>query len=425
MPANTRPDWMNEPDISASQIEDPQLIASIEAAMKGRGIEPPANGWRAEGVASAPSPAPSAPGTPTGVAASGFFARGEAPAEGDGSVGSPVGTDVPPTQIDGHPAAGVPADLGAPAAQPAADQVPATLKVTIPGNPEPWEMDQAQALYLLGINTWVTGQPDIVKQQWAGIEHGTHTAVPNPDWQSYQAWVQAGRPAPQAAPAPQPPVKPDLTMLDDATVQYIQSLEARQQPVQQGQPVPATLPQAQPDYAPQPQQYQQPQQTAQQIQQQVDRQTMITRNLDAAVAAITTRYGLQPDQVAYLDRVTSAMNIVPQIAANKQVKSPTGTIISDAPMQEVFEEAFEIAMATDAQLKPLRENMIVQQHLAINGDTLGAVARKKANAGSLAAAPSAAVPGRNLDPRTMTPQQRHEAMIQELGAEMARADSGM
>ena len=229
-PANTKPEWMNDPDISPNQIEDPALIASIEAAMKTRGVEAPTNGWRANGSAPATSQtsSDSAPGAPTpqGPAASGFFARDAAPAGDEAGDGSPV---VPGQVSPATDPALPPAESDAPVEPTPPPE--GTFRVDL-GNGSTWDMNEEQAKYLLGINSWVTSQPDLVKQQWRGIEDGTHTAIPSADYSQYQQWVQAGRPSSQPQPITQPqaPPKPDLTMLDPETASYLQFLEARQAP---------------------------------------------------------------------------------------------------------------------------------------------------------------------------------------------------
>lgn len=80
----------------------------------------------------------------------------------------------------------------------------------------------------------------------------------------------------------------------------------------------------------------------------------------------------------------------------------------------VFTEAFETAMTMDPQLRTVYDDHIYTQRQANEEAIRQGVAGKKAAAGSVATAPSAAVPSTPTDIAKMTPQQRRQGMLDEL-----------
>jgi hypothetical protein len=271
-------------------------------------------------------------------------------------------------------------------------------------------MTNQQANYLIQLHSWIDSKPQEVKDQWRGIENGTHQAIPKEDAAAYQAWVQAGRPTATQPALERPPF--DASFVNQDFLDYVGKLEA--QAKANGVPH-STVPQPAP---------QAPQMTEADMQArataQANRTVQVQQALDQSTAAIRDKYSLTPEQVAHLNRVTPALGIIPGIAEQHRTYSPLGDLISDAPMGTVFTQAFEVAMTTDPTLRAIYEDHIIQTHTAANADTLAKVGTKKANAASLASAPSAAVPGKDIDPRKMTHQQRHDAMVAELAEMMSQ-----
>ncbi len=408
MPANTLPSWANEPDGDMSGADD-ELMADIQRAMESRGytdepkvpLAPPAptNDQQEDGI----SP-PSASNTATNL---------DAPTVDGLDAGTPPSANAPADTPPAADAGGVvaPGDAGTltPPA-PGTEQTPpvapteVVYDITLPSG-DTWQMNNEQANYLIQLHNWIDGKSPELKQQWQSIEAGTHVAIPAEDRTAYEAWLASGKPAAQAAPLTRPDIDPQFT--DQAVIDYIAKLEAAAKPTTDTPPTPATPQLTEADVM--------ARATAQ-----ANQRIQVQQALDQATAAVREKYGLTPEQVNHLSRVTPAMNIIPAIAEQHRTYSPLGELMSDAPMDRVFSEAFEVAMTRDPQLKAVYEEHIVNQHLASNNATLQAVGAKKANAASLASAPSAAVPSANIDPRKMTAQQRHDAMVAELAEEMAQ-----
>lgn len=410
MPGNTLPDWANSGPDAADMQADAAIMADIERAMAARGYAAPTplpdtdNGEQVEGTVSPPpSNQATDPGTQPGGPDAGI-------SSGDPSRQTP-GADAPATvpPTGGVESPTIPPSGELPPPEPGTEVTPTEpgpLTVILESG-DPFTLSQQQANYLIQLHNWVDSKSPEIKQAWAGIENGTHQAIPTEDHTAYQAWVAAGRPTAKQQTVEAPAF--DTSFLPPDAVEHIARLEAQvkasQVPHSTVQPTPPAPTQAEIHAL---------------ATQQANRQVQTQQALDQSTAAVREKYGLTPEQVSHLSSVTPSLNVIPSIVERYRTRSPLGDVISEAPLTKVFEEAFEIAMTTDTVLKPIHENYIVQQHAAANADTLRNVGTKKANAGSLATAPSAAVPGTEIDPRKMTPQQRHEAMVAELGEAMAQ-----
>lgn len=385
---STRPDWVDESEVL--DIEDPAILADIERAMNDRGYKTSDAGDGDEGQLST-------------LSVQATETTSQLPADANDSIGA----DAPPSALD----------VGGTSSPPDVEDSPTvttesnTFAVQLPSGDQ-FNMNQEQANYLIQLHNWVDSQPDSVKDAWRRIEEGTGQVIPNEDFTAYQSWVAVGRPTgTQPAPnvLPERPYMFDANMVDASTADYITKLEdlARANIA----PVTATQSTNSPSY------------TAADVEyysrEQANRQMETNDALESAKQNVAQKYNLSVDQIEHMISVTPGMNIVPGIAERHRQYSPTGVLISDAPMKTVFNEAFETAMVLDPTLAKVRDEHKIQQYLANNQQTLSAVAQKKANAGSLATTPSAAVPGRDIDPRSMTAQQRHAAMVAELGEAMS------
>jgi hypothetical protein len=427
--ASTRPDWALEVDqVDIGQDVDAQLTADIEAVMAARvnpalkfakGTFDPGTAASWNGSEDGISPSASTPVTGTDP-------NGQ-PTDAD----TPVGTDAAPVGKAGGAVAVAPGDIpldGAPGelAPPepgTPPTTPETFNVVLPTG-DTFNMNNEQANYLLQLHNWVQSVDPTVKDQWAQIEQGQATAVPLSDYEQYKAWKAAGAPAspvtPPTAPAvPERPYSYDPALVDAPTAEYIARLEAAARTATP----PATAQQPTID-TPQVQQAISQSDIDFRVQAEANRRVQTNAALDSATQAIVTQYGLTPEQAVHLQTVTPALNIIPAIVERKRVYSPTGTVVSDAPLGEVFKEAFETAMAMDPTLRVVKDNHNLQAYLAANNAQLSAVNTKKANAGSLATAPSAAVPGREVDMSKMNKGQRDQYVREQMTAELAAAMNG-
>lgn len=418
----TRPDWVLETDnADLGTAIDADLAAGIDQLMKDRAaalkfqpgtFDQGRTALYNPGEEGAPSDAASqvAPTTAPPVPGSDQTAQPVSdPASGDGLAHRPAGGDTADNITPG--------DALPPPAPDAPQSTPELFNVVLPTG-DRFAMNNEQANYLLQLNNWLENTPPEVKQQWASIEQGVAVAVPASEYEALKAEVARFKAAtPTPASAVQRPADYNPNLVDSSTADYIARLEAlaaststtpvtttqtdtpSQQPVQQ-------LTQADID---------------RQVQVETARRINTTNALDEATAKIAEQYGLSQEHIAQLQRVTPALNIIPQIAESRRQYSPTGQLISEAPLVEVFTQAFETAMSMDATLRTVKDNFNVQQYLAKNNSIIANTNAKKANAGSLATAPSAAVPGREVDMSKMSKGQRESYAREQMAAEIAQA----
>lgn len=351
----TTPAFMYAEDDLGVDENDPIYQATVEA-MKARGIDVPKPGED--------------PRPPELKADS-----DDAPA-GDAPVPPSVGDDDEPAADDPPAAAADPIE---PSAEDAPVDDPGShLDLEVDG--QKFSLNTQQAEYLLRVNTWLETLPDETKQQWAGIEAGTHVAISAQEYQQLKAASQA-----PAAQQPRSPRVPDLDDLDDDTAEYIRSLEARvpqQQAGGQQDLPPGTPPQQQPD----------PAELQAAFRHQEEQRTNMMRELETTNNSYKERYGLTDEQLTHLEEVTANMQVIPTIQRNLTQYSPTGQVIRQPSFGEVVDRAYEIAMSQDPALRQIRDDMIYNARVAQDSQRNQATNAKKAKAGTLASAPSAAVP---------------------------------
>lgn len=249
----------------------------------------------------------------------------------------------------------------------AATDLPTSIGVTI-GN-DTYELNQDQVSHLLQINAWLENVPDATKAQWAGIQDGTHVSVTREEYARLTA-------APAAT-----PVAPDLNDLDDETAAYIRHLQGTQQPAETAR------------YDQGPSQFDMQAAANAQAQRRVQLQQDITATTDT----FRTHYDLDDGQVNHLQRVTAELRIIPSLTEQGAVYSPTGQLISEPAMADVIGRAYEIAMNSDPTLKQIADDRAYNERYARELAANQRVNEKKGRAGSLASAPSAAVPANGAE----------------------------
>jgi len=254
---------------------------------------------------------------------------------------------------------------GAATDPPATDPLPTTIGVTV-GN-DTYELNQDQVSHLLQINAWLENVPDTTKAQWAGIQDGTHVSVTR---EEYARLTASSQPAAT-------PTAPDLDELDDETAAYIRHLQGTQQP---------TVDAPRYDAAPSPVDMQ----AAANVQ--AERRVQLQQDITATTDTFRTHYDLTDEQITHLQRVTAELRIIPSLTQQHAVYSPTGQMISEPPMADVITRAYEIAMTSDPTLKQIADDRAYNERYARELAANQRVNEKKGRAGSLASAPSAAVP---------------------------------
>ena len=377
---DSRPAFLYEDDVTGVDVNDP-IYQQVVAAMQNdpRNAPPPAEAPRppvmdadtftldADGNVVANTPEPPATNPPAVTT----------PPVADGAQIPAADTGVPSSPVT--PAGEPPAGGSAPT------EPPAGTAIEVEWGGQSYTLGQEEVNYLLQQNQWMQSLPDELKQQWAGVQDGVLVAVPREEYEA----LKAGQTAPTA---PAVPAAPDLTYVDDDVKEYITRLQQSQAPA-------APAPGQQPSYDQGP--------SAADMQaaatREAERQMRIRGEIASVTETFTADYSLTPEQAQRLQQVTVQLGVVPTLSRQGAVYSHTGQLISEAPMDKVMKQAYEIAMNTDPELKNLRDERVFNERLAAQQAADQRVNGKKALAGSLASAPSAAVPAGSGQPLGIGP----------------------
>lgn len=414
---------------------DATLLAQMDAAMQARtpmGLKF-APGTFAPGAAaafnltdegstppsvSALAPEMSPPGTTTGSTA-------QAPADATPQGGAAADEAVPTGGGQGEGTVPGTRDTTAITATPGELPPPTTFDVTLASG-DHYQLTNDNANYLLQLHNWMASQPPEVSQAWEAIAQGSAAAIPAADLEAFKAW-KAGQTSsqvtpnqPSTTPAPQRPQGYDPSLVPGDIADYVATLEARIAAAPATPTTPATTAATQTPPPPTASE----QSIAARVQQVAAQQAATRQALDTAKAHIKQAYNLTDDQVNLVENITPTLGIVSSIADSLRTRTPNGTVIADAPLDQVFIQSFEAAMGHPSapQLRTLRDTYLLQQHLTANNAVTSAVATKKASAGSLATAPSAAVPGSStVDMSKMNKGQRDAFVREQMTAELADA----
>jgi parvulin-like peptidyl-prolyl isomerase len=326
------------------------------------------------------------------------------------SAEPPAGTADPAPAVDPvQPPAADPALDTAPAAEPATgeparpgavDFDPATFGVaeTDPGTPPPppapsvltiptpdggtFDLDVQTAESLLALGAWSQNLAPDVREAFAAIEQGQAVAISRQDYERFAAWSQT-----QAA-----------EQYDDLDPQVAQRLAALEQENARlrSQPI---------------------------VNQHVARTDQAIATFDDTAAQYAAQRGLTPDEMSQVFSDAINAGVITSIAESLRTYSPTGDILRDADYAEVARRAFDFALIQDPDLHTRVLHRAADRNPIATGEpTAPAVdptAIKKARAGSLASAPSAAVSHPPVDPRNMSPEALRAAMTDEIRAAMA------
>lgn len=260
---------------------------------------------------------------------------------------------------------------------PTSDPVPAParLSVPIPGTDQMYDVDVDTAQKLLGLAAWAEGLQPQTREAFAAIETGAAVPVTRADYERFLAWSQM-----------QSRDDADNFDDDDPTAREVAALRAevarmRQQPL------------------------------VEQYNQTADRATNIF--VQTAESYAESR-GLSEGEMGEVFQYAINAGVIGSIADSMRQYSPTGQLVRDADYGEVARRSFDFALVNHPQFRDR----------ALAGPPSGAsapdpTAIKKARAGSLASAPSAAVSTPSIDVRQMSDFDRRSAMADELRAAMS------
>jgi hypothetical protein len=308
----------------------------------------------------------------------------------------PTGAPAADTTVDtapvGDPATGTPGPVDFDPvkfgiANPEPVPAPAATILAIP-TPDggTFELDVPTAESLLALGAWSQGLAPETREAFAAIEQGQAIAVDRQDFERFNAWRQtqdAGN---------------DYDDLDPAVAQRIAQLEAENAQLRV-QPL------------------------ANQNSAQADQAT--SAFLDTANAYAAQR-GLSEAEMGTVFQQALNANVIGAFAEDMRVYSPSGVLLRDADYAEVARRAFDFALVQNPHLHNRILTAAADNFVggAPATDTQSGApapdptAIKKARAGSLASAPSAALATPPIDLRSMSPQDITAAMTAEISAAM-------
>jgi len=283
--------------------------------------------------------------------------------------------DDPTSAPDPEPAvepAPIPDTFDEPEPQPAA----ARLSVPIPGTDQTYDVDVDTAARLLSLAAWAENLPSNTREAFAAIETGTAVPVNRADYEQFVAW-QRMRTSKQA--------DTDFDDLDDDDLRRSAEIAELRAEVDRLRRQPL-----------------------------VDQYTAQTEQATVTFVSTAEQYaaerGLSEDEMAVVLNYAVEANVIPGIANSLRQYSPTGQLVRDADYTEVARRAFDFAMVNHPQFRG--------RTAPVPGNQPDPTAIKKARAGSLASAPSAAVTTPPIDVRQMSEADRRNAMAEELRAAM-------
>lgn len=253
---------------------------------------------------------------------------------------------------------------------------PARLAVPIPGTDQTYDVDVDTAQKLLGLAAWAEGLQPQTREAFAAIETGAAVPVSRADYERFLAWSQMQQ-------------REDVDNFgddEDATAREVAALRAevarmRQQPL---------------------------------VDQYNETANQATNIFVQTAESYAESRGLSEAEMGEVFQYAINAGVIGSIANSMRQYSPTGQLVRDADYSEVARRAFDFAIVNHPQFRDR----------ALAGSTSGAsapdpTAIKKARAGSLASAPSAAVTTPSIDVRQMSDFDRRSAMAEELRAAMS------
>jgi hypothetical protein len=287
----------------------------------------------------------------------------DAPETGGGSAsGAPAPVDEPTTEPDDEP-----------------DLLPAasTLRVKAPNGAE-YDLTVDEAQSLMGLAAWANSLDDATRERMAAVEAGAAVPVSRADYERFMAWQQIRQDDPAGDPYADDPIDPRIAARLAALEQENQAL--RQQPL------------------------------VNQYHQQAN--NAMDTFLETFNSYGSSR-GLDPQEIGEIVEYAVSSGVIGSIAEAQRKYNPVnGSLLVDANYDDVARKAFDFAIVNH----PGYHDRVFQSPAPQGPDP---VAAKKARAGSLASAPSAAVATPPVDVRTMTPEQRRMAMAAEIQAAMS------
>lgn len=228
---------------------------------------------------------------------------------------------------------------------------------------------------MVALANWAASLDRNVAQQMYAVETGQAVTLPRDEYLRLQSLQEA---AAQGGPGGGTPPED----LDDDARDYIERLRAENEQLRllQQQPDPAAV--------------------AYYQQQELARRSSYESSYEEAAQAWQDSHGLQDDEMEQLVNFALSQNAFGTFAQADRVVAPDGRVLRDVNMGSVTEKALNFALASRPDLM---ERSAMRRTREIDG--AAAVSRKKANAASLAAAPSAAIPQPTVDPRSMSSSQ--------------------
>jgi hypothetical protein len=262
------------------------------------------------------------------------------------------------------------------------EPIAARLSVPIPGSDQTFDVDVDTASRLLSLAAWAENLPDPTRQAFAAIEAGVAVPVERAQYERFLAWQQTHGSEDQYGQYGQ----------DDETDPTSSEIAALRAEVAQMRRQPLV----------------------EQYNRQAEQATDV---FVSAASSYADQHGLSEAEMAEVFEYAIKANVIPNIAESMRTYSPTGQLVRDADYNVVASRAFDFALVSHPRF---RERAFTGGDRTHSGPPQpDPTAIKKARAGSLASAPSAAVTTPPIDVRQMSESDRRSAMAEELRAAMS------
>jgi hypothetical protein len=276
---------------------------------------------------------------------------------------------------------------------------PTTYNVTVDG--QTLALDERAMQEMVALTQWAQNLDPRAAQAMAAVEQGHAVAIGLDEYEAFRAWQAAGQPVTREGAGGRN--APDLDDLDPDTREAVQALMAERDALA----AEAQRLSARPD--------------ASAVLREQQRIASIAETFDASAAAWGQERGLSDDEMERVYAAAVSAQVIPTLVERDRVLNPVnGQVIRDADYGRVARQALDFALLQDPDLHTRVLNRQVSGAPVATPvvPAVDPVAAKKARAGSLSSAPSASTFTPSRDPRSLTPQERVQAMADDLRASM-------
>lgn len=263
--------------------------------------------------------------------------------------------------------------------------VPGALTLTLEDG-STFEVTEAVARQWGALAAWAQRLPAEVTEQFGAIEQGQAVAVPRSDYEQFEAWRRN-----------QSRNEDRWADLDDADRAYIAQLEQQNAQLAQSRA------------------------TAPAVADNMRRADIAADAFSSTLNSYAAERRLTADEASWVYETAIRSGVIGSLADQGRIYSPTGQLIADCDYADVARKAFDFALVQNPELHA--RTVSAPGAPTVGGDPIPGLppteapdptVAKKAAAGSLAAAPSAAPNNPPFNPALASPQDVAAAMAEEI-----------